>query len=103
MRIDNKVVNKTLYIGLSGELDEHTSGYTRQTLDKLLESAQMIRVVIDLSELSFMDSTGVGVLIGRFKKLKGREIPIFIANPSSQADRIFRLTGLYEIMPKLNA
>ena len=102
MRIDNKVVNKTLYIGLSGELDEHTSVYTRQTLDKLMENAQMIRVVIDLSELAFMDSTGVGVLIGRFKKLKGREIPIFIANPSSQADRIFRLTGLYEIMPKIS-
>ena len=102
MRIDNKVMNKTLYIGLSGELDEHTSVYTRQTLDKLMEDAQMIRVVIDLSELSFMDSTGVGVLIGRFKRLKGRDIPIFIANPSNQADRIFKMTGLYDIMPKIS-
>jgi len=102
MRIDNKVMNKTLYIGLSGELDEHTSAYTRQTLDKLMEDAQMIRVVIDLSELSFMDSTGVGVLLGRFKRLKNRDIPVFIANPSNQADRIFRMTGLYDIMPKIS-
>ena len=102
MRIDNKVVNKTLYIGLSGELDEHSSVYTRQTLDTLMEAAEMVRVVIDLSELSFMDSTGVGVLIGRFKRLKGRDIPIFIANPSSQADRIFKMTGLYDIMPKIS-
>ena len=95
-------MNNTLYIGLSGELDEHTSVYTRQTLDKLTEDAKMSRVVIDLSGLSFMDSTGVGVLIGRFKKLKCREIPIYIANPSNQADRIFKMTGLYDIMPKIS-
>ncbi len=102
MRIDNKIVNQTLYIGLSGELDEHTSHYTRQTLDTLMAADGYARVVIDLSELSFMDSTGVGVLIGRFKKLSGRGLPIFIANPSKQADRIFNMTGLYEIMPKIS-
>lgn len=102
MRIDHKVVNKTMYIGLSGELDEHASHYTRQSLDKLLEQDGFIRVVIDLSELSFMDSTGIGVLIGRFKKLNSRGVPIFIANPSKQADRIFTMTGLYDIMPKIS-
>ena len=102
MRIDKKVVNKTLYIGLSGELDEHSSIYTRQTLDKLIEDAEVKRVVIDMSELSFMDSTGVGVLIGRFKRFKSRDIPIYIANPSKQADKIFKMTGIYEIMPKIS-
>ena len=101
MRIDNKIVNRTLYIGLSGELDEHASHYTRQTLDTLTASDDFSRVVIDMSELSFMDSTGIGVLIGRFKKLSSRGLPVFIANPSTQADKIIRMTGLYDIMPKI--
>lgn len=101
MRIDEKTVNATLYIGLTGELDEHASEYTRRTLDEIMDNAACKRVVIDLSELSFMDSTGIGVLIGRFKRLKARDIPIYIANPSSQADRIFSMTGLYQIMPKI--
>ena len=48
-----------------------------------------------------MDSTGIGVLMGRYKKMKQRGIPIFIANPSVQADKIFRMTALYEVMPKV--
>ncbi len=59
------------------------------------------KIVIDLSELDFMDSTGIGVLIGRYKKMKEKDIPIFIANPSSHAEKIFKITGLYNLMPKI--
>ena len=59
------------------------------------------QIIIDLSELSFMDSTGIGVLIGRYKKMKDKNIPIYICNPSKHAEKIFKMTGLYEIMPKI--
>ena len=88
MQIKSRVHNGTLYVLLCGELDEHSAAYTRITL-------------VDLSELAFMDSTGIGVLIGRYKKMKDRQIPIFIANPSAHAEKIFKMTGLYEIMPKI--
>ena len=101
MRIDSKILNKTLYIGLTGELDEHASEYTKTELDELMRREAMGRVVIDLSGLSFMDSTGIGVLIGRFKKLKSRQIPLFIANPTAHVDKLFLMTGIYEIMPKI--
>lgn len=102
MKIESKLYNQTLYIALRGELDEHASAYTREELDKLIASTEMRRVVIDMSELSFMDSTGVGIMIGRFKKLKSKSIPVFIANPSIAADKIFTMSGLYEIMPKIS-
>ena len=57
---------------------------------------------LDASELEFMDSTGVGVMIGRYKKFKERGIPVFISNPSLHAERIFKMSGLYEIMPKIS-
>jgi stage II sporulation protein AA (anti-sigma F factor antagonist) len=101
MYIDNKTVNRTLYIGLIGELDEHASEYTRGALDKILASSAPQRVVLDMSELSFMDSTGIGVLIGRFKKLQSRRIPVFISNPAGHVDKLFRMTGIYDIMPKI--
>jgi len=46
-----------------------------------------------------MDSTGIGVLMGRYKKMKAKNVPIFIANPSAQADKIFKMTALYDVMP----
>ena len=102
MQIKSRVVNKTLYILLSGELDEYTAQSVRKNLDILLDTQKgFIQVVMDLSELTFMDSTGVGVLIGRYKKLREYNKPIFITNPSRNAERIFKMSGLYEIMPKI--
>jgi stage II sporulation protein AA (anti-sigma F factor antagonist) len=103
MQILNRVHGNTLYISLDGELDEKTAEYTRINMEKCMESASVAKIVIDLAALRFMDSTGIGVLIGRYKKMQMRGVPIYIANPSSQAERIFRMTGLYKIMPKVSA
>ena len=81
---------------MSGELDEYTAQTVRKNLDLLLDTQKgYVQIVIDLSELTFMDSTGVGVLIGRYKKMKERNKPIFITNPSRNAERIFKMSGLY--------
>lgn len=101
MQIKSRISSNTLYVLLCGELDEHTADYTKMTLDQLFLKPNFQKIVIDLSELSFMDSTGIGVLIGRYKKMKDRNIPIYICNPSSHAEKIFKMTGLYEIMPKI--
>ncbi len=102
MQLKNRIHKNVLYISLEGELDEHTAEYTRINMDRLMTSAQVMQIVIDLANLRFMDSTGIGVLIGRYKKMKDRRIPIFISNPSSQAERIFKMTGLYTLMPKIS-
>ena len=103
MEIKTRVYKNTLYLALSGELDEHSRNYTRETLDNILENENDIynQVVVDLSSLDFMDSTGIGVMIGRYKKLKTKEIPLYLTNPNKHIDKIFEMTGLYKIMPKL--
>jgi stage II sporulation protein AA (anti-sigma F factor antagonist) len=102
MYLKNRVHKNVLYISLDGELDEHTAEYTRINLDKMMTAGQVMQIVIDLANLRFMDSTGIGVLIGRYKKMKDRNIPIYISNPSTQAERIFKMTGLYQIMPRIS-
>ncbi len=101
MHIKNKIYNGTMYVVLCGELDEHSASHTRIVLDDIFAGGDFNQIIIDLSELEFMDSTGIGVLIGRYKKMKTRNIPIFICNPSKHAEKIFKMTGLYEIMPKI--
>ena len=102
MEIKHRIYENTLYVILSGELDEHSAHKTRICLDDIFSRPCFEQVIIDLSELDFMDSTGIGVLVGRYKKLKDKNIPIFICNPSSHAERIFKMTGLYDIMPKIS-
>ena len=86
-----------------GELDEANAPYVRTNLDQMLEREKNFnKVIIDLSQLEFMDSTGIGVMLGRYKKLQSRNIPIYIINPSRQAEKIFQMAGLYDIMPKIS-
>jgi stage II sporulation protein AA (anti-sigma F factor antagonist) len=101
MQVLTKIHKNTLYISLNGELDEKTSEYTRIAMEKCMAGTNAGQIVIDLANLSFMDSTGIGVLIGRYKKMKDKGIPIYISNPSVQAERIFKMTGLYQIMPRV--
>ncbi len=101
MYIKSKIYKNTLYVVLCGELDEHSATHARVTLDEIFSNGGFSQIIIDLSELDFMDSTGIGVLIGRYKKMKIKNVPIFICNPSKHVEKIFKMTGLYDIMPKI--
>ncbi len=101
MHIKSKVYNHTLYIMMCGELDEYSATHARHCFEEAFAGGDFSQVIIDLSELEFMDSTGIGVLIGRYKQMKAKNIPIFIANPSSHAEKIFKMAGLFDIMPKI--
>ena len=102
MQIISSMKNKTLYIKLSGELDEYSASHCKSKLDEAFENLGYNQIVIDLSDLTFMDSTGIGVLIGRYKKVKQNNKQIYIANPNKQIEKIFKMSGLYEIMPKIS-
>ena len=101
MEIKSKVKNSTLYIVLKGELDECSANYARELLDDLIGNSVFNKMVIDMQDLEFMDSTGIGVLIGRYKKLKSKNILMYVINPSIHIERIFKMSGLYEIIPKI--
>ena len=101
MKVKHKYLKNVLYMSLEGELDESKALYTRGQMESSFDSYDMSKVVIDLSGLEFMDSTGIGVLIGRFKKLKERGVVVVIANPSKSIDKILTLSGIYSLMPKV--
>lgn len=101
MEIKYKLNGKDLFLFVTGELDEHVAPKAKDILDKVISlNACAEKVVFDLSGLSFMDSTGVGLLIGRYKKLNEYCIPAYIRGASSSAERVIELAGLYGIMPK---
>jgi stage II sporulation protein AA (anti-sigma F factor antagonist) len=102
MELKTKKDGKKLYIFLNGELDEYAASVIRPKLDVLIETENMLEVVYDLSALTFADSTGIGLLIGRYKKLKARNISVYIKNVSPHIEKIFKMTGLFEIMPKID-
>ena len=101
MEIKYKKHNGDLTIYVYGELDECSASNAKIILDKVLfDNLCISKVVFDLSGLSFMDSTGIGLLIGRYKKLKQLNISSYIAGASVATEKVIQLAGLYKIMPK---
>ena len=102
MRIYTDYRNNVLYMRLSGEMDEHNAAFARRDADRAADSfSQSERAVIDLGEVSFMDSTGIGFLIGRYKKFHRYGIPVYVTNPSISTDKILQMSGVYTLMPKI--
>ena len=88
---------------LSGELDECSAEYVRISLDDLLrQNITAKKLVLDFSNVSFMDSTGIGMLLGRYNKFAKCDINLYIKNPTSYVNRIFEMTGIYQIIPKVS-
>jgi len=102
MRISVNYQDNVLYLRLSGELDEHSATYARREADRLAEGyAGSDSAVFDLRDVSFMDSTGIGFLIGRYKKFRQFGVPTYLTNPTQSTDKILSMSGVYTLMPKI--
>lgn len=86
----------TATVALGGELDLSTIAGLEGAL--LEQATQRTAVLVDLSALTFIDSSGIGVLIQALKNGNGIPMQILIG-PGSQVERVFRIAGLYEALP----
>lgn len=102
MELKSNLKGDDLYIYLSGELDEHSVSSVREKADRMIDdNAGLSRAIFNLAGVKFMDSTGIGFLIGRYKKLKKYGMGMYLENPNAGADKILELSGIYTLMPKI--
>ncbi|MDQ2086134.1 anti-sigma F factor antagonist [Herbivorax sp. ANBcel31] len=89
----------TLIACLSGELDHHSAEYVRQKIDNELMKSSNRNMIFDFSQVSFMDSSGIGVIIGRYKNIQKLNGEMAIINVNNRVKRIFEMSGLLKIIP----
>ena len=103
MQICANYQDRILYVALNGDVDEHNAARVRKDADRLADdyASRAERVVFDLQHISFMDSTGIGFLIGRYKKFKRYGVPVYVTNPSPSTDPILTMSCIYSLMPRV--
>ena len=90
-------------VRLSGELDHHSAAPLKEKLDTLIKSGgKGLRLVLDFRDVTLMDSSGIGLIIGRYKLLKNGGGALAVQGLNQQIDKVFRLSGLYRIIKKIN-
>lgn len=103
MLLDYEIVENKLVVKLNGELDHHVAEEIRQELDQLIETKPIKDLVFDLRDLRFMDSSGIGVMMGRYKSISQMGGRLAIVNVSEKVDLIFTMSGLYKIIEKFSS
>ncbi len=95
-----EIYQRCLVISLKEELDHHNAIRIRDKADKLIERNHIRHVIFDFSGANFMDSAGIGVIMGRYKKVIFIGGKAAVVNVNTTVDRIFKLSGLYKIIEK---
>ena len=90
--------DKTLIVTLIGELDHHSSEEVRNKIDYRLDNDDITKLILNFSGVTFMDSSGIGVVIGRYKKITMKNGSLSVVSVSSRVKKIFELSGMYKII-----
>jgi anti-sigma B factor antagonist len=93
--MDDKSKGKVLK--LSGELDVYTAPKLKEVLMPLVQQEHQ-EIIVDLANVQYMDSTGLGVFIGALKRSQKYDSKLKLVNPQKRIHRLFSITGLAEVM-----
>lgn len=98
MEYQSKVKDGVLTLSLRGELDHHGAAAARAGIDAEIEKERPKKVVLNLKEVCFCDSSGLGLLMGRYNKARQVGAVLTVSEPSAAVDRIMSLAGLNKLI-----
>ncbi len=98
LRIESVKVNDYMVIVLEGEVDVYSAPLLREEITRQVARGEY-KLVVDLEKVAFLDSTGLGVLVGGLKRVKPHDGELGIICSQEKMLRIFRITGLDKIFP----
>ncbi len=100
MRTETRPIGNVLVVRLSGELDLNTAPEFRAAVEEELDARPDINAIfLVLSDVTFIDSSGLGVILGRYKRLRAHGGRLIAVAPSPQVRKVFDLSGLASIIP----
>lgn len=98
LAIELEVKRDVLCIRLAGELDHHTAEELRAKVTEVLETRSVHHIILNLENLTFMDSSGLGVILGRYKQIKTSGGEMVVCSISPAVKRLFDMSGLFKII-----
>lgn len=103
MNLQFENINNKLIVHMVGELDHHSAEEVRYIIDDRLDRENKNKLIMDFYGVTFMDSSGIGVVIGRYKKLTSKGGVVCITNVKESINRVFELSGMYKIIKLYNS
>lgn len=102
MNVNYEEKDKFLLLEITEEIDHHTSEKIRRKVDYEITRYMPRKIIFDFNNVQFMDSAGIGMILGRYKIMKMLGGEIEIKNVSPMLKKIFEMSGLTKICPIKN-
>jgi stage II sporulation protein AA (anti-sigma F factor antagonist) len=97
-RLEVQSQSDTLNIKINGDIDHHSVKKIREEIDKRINSFMPLCVYLDLGSVDFMDSSGLGLILGRYALVKDIGGRLVLTNPSRRIKKILTLAGIERII-----
>lgn len=101
MQIDFELTDDILIVNLDGELDHHFSSVIREEIDNTIDTFHSKHLIFNFEKVDFMDSSGIGVIMGRYNKISQLGGSLLITGCSEYVDRILEMAGIYTIAARI--
>ena len=95
---DFQIIDNCLMVRMPEEVDHHRASYICEGADRLLVRENVENVVFDFEDTRFMDSSGIGIIMGRYRKISCFGGHVYAIHTDRQIQRIFRMSGLHKIV-----
>ena len=82
---------------LEGEIDHHSVKPVREEIDNTIDRLQPKALALDFSGVTFMDSSGIGLVMGRYRKIAPYNAQLYVFNPPPSIAKVMRLSGIDKI------
>ena len=102
MKVNHFLEDKLLFLEITEELDHHTVEKIRKRADYEIQRFMPKKVVFDFKNVGFMDSAGIGLIIGRYKTANLYGASVEIINVNKNVKKIFEMSGVLKIIPILD-
>jgi stage II sporulation protein AA (anti-sigma F factor antagonist) len=99
MNVGFDLKNSKLIIRIDGDIDHHTCEEIRHKIDNEIARENPKSIIFDMKNVNFMDSSGIGVIIGRYKLIMTNGGAAAMINVKPQIQRVYDICGLKKIIP----
>lgn len=99
VELEHEDLGDAVVVHVQGELDEHTAQAFRERLDALVQGRRVRYLVLDLRQLTFIDSSGIGALLGRYRRLQQEGGRMAIVRPAAHVRAVLELAGVARVVP----
>jgi len=103
MEMELRQIRNTLLVRIKGEMDMVIADRLRKEIDRKLDGKKVINLVINMEKVTFIDSSGLGVILGRYKKISGLNGKMYIVGASPSVSKILMFSGINKLISMYNS